>query len=75
MKGIPTRETMVMVGRVAKLGEFLTNTQAEANAWKKRMLAAVLPVTFPDDWDQLSENEKQRRLDQVIALAIEQEQK
>ena len=54
----------------AKMGEVLTSTQAESNAWKKRMLTAgIRGLMWPDDWDLLSEDEKQQRLDKVIAVA------
>jgi hypothetical protein len=74
-KPIPTKETLSLAAKVAKIGEVMTNNQAEANAWKKRMLLAVLPLTFPDDWESLSEDEKQRRLDKTIDFALEQERK
>lgn len=57
------------IGAIAALGSLMTNTQAEANDWKKRMIQAGLGdrgLDIPDDWDQLTEDEKTRRLDAVI---------
>ena len=55
------------VAMVAKMGELLTDTQTQANDWKKRMLkAGISGLIMPDDWDNLSEDEKTTRLDKVI---------
>jgi len=57
------------IGAIAALGSIMTNTQAEANDWKARMIKAGLGnqgLEIPDDWDQLTEDEKTRRLDAVI---------
>lgn len=55
------------VAAVAKLGELLCAKPEEKNAWKKRMLATVPGVDFPDDFDKLPEAEKQKRLDGAIS--------
>lgn len=53
---------------IASLGEIFANTPKEKNDWKVRMLKAGLPgLDVPDDWDTLSEEEKSKRLDKVIA--------
>lgn len=57
------------IGLVAKLGEVFGNTPKEKNDWKKRMLNAGLGnqgLSFPDDFDQLDEAEKERRLNGAI---------
>lgn len=54
------------VAAVAKLGDLLCSKQEEKNAWKKRMLGTVSGVDFPDDFDKLPEEEKQKRLDGAI---------
>jgi hypothetical protein len=57
------------IANIAKLGNILTNNQVEANDWKKRMLNAGLSdkgLMMPEDWDQLTEDEKTKRLDNVI---------
>jgi hypothetical protein len=57
------------IANIAKPGNILTNNQVEANDWKKRMLNAGLSdkgLMMPEDWDQLTEDEKTKRLDNVI---------
>ena len=66
---------------VASLGEVLCKDQKETNAWKKRMLSASSPkdptgepaLSFPDDWDSLPEDEKERRLNKAIETARDKE--
>ena len=53
---------------VAMFGELLCDNQKEKNDWKKRMLDATGLLNFPEDWDDLSEDEKQKRLDKAIAF-------
>ena len=53
---------------VAMFGELLCDNQKEKNDWKKRMLNVVPGMNFPEDWDDLSEDEKQKRLDKAIAF-------
>ena len=56
------------IGTIAKMGNILTNNETEKNDWKKRMLQAGLPeLDIPADWNELSESEKSKRLDNVIA--------
>ncbi len=55
---------------VAKMGEVLCDNQKDKNDWKKRMLKAGLEskgLIMPDDWDSLSEDTKETRLNLVIA--------
>lgn len=59
------------VAMVASLSSLLTDNQKEANDWKARMLKAGLPegaLQMPDDWNELDEDEKQRRLDGAIKI-------
>jgi len=53
---------------VAMFGELLCDSPKEKNDWKKRMLNTVPGMNFPEDWDDLSEDEKQSRLDKAIAV-------
>lgn len=58
------------VAMVAKLGDMLTKDQKASNDWKTRMLKAGLEgkgLIMPEDWDTLSEDEKETRLNKVIA--------
>ena len=57
------------VTAIAKMGDIIADTKEEKNDWKKRMLKAGIPqLDIPDDWDSLSEDEKEKRLNKVIAL-------
>jgi hypothetical protein len=59
------------VGLVASLGELMCNTQEERNDWKVRMIKAGLGdsgIEIPEDWDTLSEDEKEKRLNGVIEV-------
>lgn len=56
--------------RVAALGEVLGRSQKEKNDWKARMLKAGLGssgLEMPEDWETLTEDEKERRLNNVLA--------
>jgi hypothetical protein len=57
------------VAAVAKMGDIFTNDKKGANDWKARMLKAGLGeanIQMPDDWDTLSEDEKEDRLNKAI---------
>jgi hypothetical protein len=44
-------------------------TQKETNDWKARMLKAGVPeLSMPDDWEDLSEDEKESRLNKGIGV-------
>ena len=52
---------------IALMGEVLCSGTKEKNDWKKRMLkAGITGLNIPDDWDKLSEEEKELRLNKVI---------
>lgn len=58
------------VAMTAALGDIFGNTQKEKNDWKARMLKAGLAdkgLDMPEDWDTLTEDEKERRLNGAIA--------
>lgn len=55
------------IGTIAKLGEIFTNNKVDSNKWKERMLKAGLSgLDFPENFDSLSEEEKEKRLNKVI---------
>jgi hypothetical protein len=54
------------VSTACAIGEILCQTKAEKNAWKKRMLSTVHGISFPEDFDQLPEDEKTLRLDGAL---------
>ena len=57
------------IGAIAKMGEILSEDKKETNDWKKRMLEAGLPdLSIPEDWETLSEEEKENRLNNVIEM-------
>lgn len=60
-----------MTSMVATFGNLLCNTDQEKIDWKKRFLAINPGITFPDDFDELPEEEKQRRLDGAIKIGLE----
>lgn len=56
-----------MIGAIAQMGEVLTSSKKESNDWKERMIKAGLPqIDIPEDWNTLSEDEKEARLNKVI---------
>lgn len=64
-----------MVSTMAAMGEIFADTQKEKNDWKLRMMKAGLPqhaLHVPEDWDQLSEDEKTKRLDGAIKILGEE---
>lgn len=54
------------VAAVAMMGEIFGETEKEKNDWKKRMLSTVHGLSFPDDFDELPEEERKKRLDGAI---------
>jgi len=57
------------IATVALLGEVFGQTQEQKNDWKLRMLRAGLEnkgLTIPEDWENLSEDEKETRLNKII---------
>lgn len=57
------------LGAIMKMGEIFADTQKEKNDWKARMLKAGLEgkgLIMPDDWDTLTEDDKEARLNGVI---------
>ena len=54
------------VGMIAKIGNVLCEKKEEKNTWKKRMMATVPGINFPENFDSLPEEEKARRLDGAI---------
>ena len=59
------------IGLIASLGEMFGDSQKQKNDWKKKMLVAGLEnkgLSFPEDWETLSEKEKEKRLNGVIEI-------
>jgi hypothetical protein len=57
------------ISAIAQMGEIFGQTKKESNDWKARMIKAGLGsgISMPEDWDTLSEYEKEKRLNKVIA--------
>jgi len=68
-EGSDGMDILRLVGTVAKMGELFSRDTQDRNNWKARMMKAGLGemVIFPDDWDTLSEDEKERRLNEALA--------
>jgi hypothetical protein len=67
LSGLRTLSAIMGIGKL--IGGAIT--EKEDNNWKVRMLKAGIPegaLHMPDDWDQLSEEEKAKRLDRVIKV-------
>ena len=61
------------VSIIASLGDMFCDKQKDSNDWKARMLKAGLTnkgLIMPDDWDSLSEDEKEKRLNCVISEGV-----
>lgn len=59
-----------MVGAIARVGDLICTNQKEKNDWKARMIKAGLGnkgLELPEDWETLNEDEKEKRLNLVIA--------
>jgi len=60
------------ISTIAKLGEvFCPGNKKAKNDWKTRILKAGLErqgLIMPENWDQLDENEKERRLNGVLEV-------
>lgn len=59
-----------IISGIMALGDVLATDKKDSNDWKTRMLKAGLEgrgLDMPEDWDQLSEDEKEKRLNGVIA--------
>ncbi len=59
-------------GMVMAIGNILAgDTPAQRVAWKLRMLKAGTPpgaLSLPDDWDSLTDEVKEARLDKISAM-------
>jgi hypothetical protein len=65
----PQLKNLKTISMIASLGDIFANNQKESNDWKTRMLKAGLEnkgLIMPEDWDTLSESEKEARLNGAI---------
>jgi len=61
------------IATIASLGDIFCEKKEDKIAWKKRFLAKTPGIDFPEDFDQLPEKEKQRRLDGAIKIGLGQD--
>ncbi len=64
----PENEQFKAVSLVCKLGEVICKKQKDKNKFKKQMLGTIQGIDFPKDWDNLSEIEKEKRLNKSIGV-------
>lgn len=67
--GVRELDNLKTVSTVMALGNIFGKDQKEKNDWKTRMLKAGLEnkgLIMPDDWNELSEDDKENRLNKVI---------
>ena len=57
---------------IAQIGNLMCDTKKEKNSWKERMFRASGLLDFPDDWKELSEDEKEKRLNKIIEISKEE---
>lgn len=64
----PAMKRLKTVGMMAMLGDLIGDTPEQKNKLKKTALQTGLgeAVSFPDNWDELSEEEKAKRLDGAV---------
>lgn len=58
------------ISAIAQMGEIMGQNKKEKNDWKERMLKAGLGdkgLQMPEDWNTLSEDEKETRLNNVLS--------
>ena len=65
------KDILKTTSMVALFGDVLCKNKKEKNDWKKRMFDATGLLDFPSDWEGLSEDEKEKRLDNVIKIGKE----
>ena len=62
------------VGMVSAMFGIMSGDDKESKVkYQKRFFETVKGLHFPDDWDSLPLEEKERRLEEVQKLALEQE--
>ena len=65
-------DQLKMVGLASAMFGILSENDKEAKVkYQKRFYEKVPGLQFPDDWDQLSTEEKEKRLDGVNKIALE----
>lgn len=72
----PATADLRMVAGIARMGELLCPDMKSKNDWQARMLKAGLAgrgLIMPEDWDSLTEEDKERRLNGAIGALAEED--
>ena len=68
----PAPDMLKTVGMVSAMFGVLSENDKEAKVkYQKRFYEKVPGIQFPEDWDQLSTEEKEKRLNNVNSVALE----
>ena len=59
------------VSLVSKIFGVMGDDLKSVNKWQKRFYEKIPGISFPENWDQLSEKEKRKRLDKIIKIGME----
>ena len=62
---------LALLGMVSALGDIMTDNKKESNKWKERFIMKQEGIIKPDDWNELTEQEKEKRLNGVIDIALD----
>jgi hypothetical protein len=73
-KGGRMNDQLKTVSMVSALFGIMSGDDREGKVkYQKRFFETVNGISFPDDWDSLPLEEKERRLNEVQKLALEKE--
>lgn len=56
------------VKAICAMGNLLCDTDKEKADWKKRMIGTIPGIDFPENFNQLSDEERNNRLDKVLEV-------
>ena len=62
---------LALLGMVSALGDIMTDNKKESNKWKERFIMKQEGIIKPDNWNELTEQEKEKRLNGVIDIALD----
>ena len=70
-------KTVSLVSKMFEITENPTGKKPSksVNKWQKKFYEKVPGITFPDDWDQLPEKEKTKRLKAIGDVGLDKEKK
>ena len=62
---------LALLGMVSALGDIMTDNKKESNKWKERFIMKQEGIIKPEDWNELTEQENEKRLNGVIDIALD----